>query len=159
MKSCYGRLIVYRHTQSPSRDLVDVIEAMANVYDAYVYQPLLSSSDMAKPDSGIEPHLHSLYDAIMSLLMKHQEWCRSTKQLIKNHMRPALESISSNEVTMQKKIDDEAARKGAAEILENTINPGCLPVSAEVLRVLREKRSTQLLQIRAKRKFTRVYTV
>lgn len=134
-----------------------MIEALANLYDAYVYQPTLEN--VSNTSDGIELQLHGLYDAIMTLLMKHQQWCRSTKALIRNCLRPTLETIVSTPAAMQSLNDHEAARKVADEVLEDSANPGYLPVSAEALKALREKRSTQLLQIRAKRRFARVHTV
>ena len=134
-----------------------MIEALATLYDAYVYQPTLE--DVSNTNVDIEPQLHSLYDAIMTLLMKHQQWHRSTKELIRNCLRPSLETFVSTPAAMQSLNDHEAARKVANEVLEDSANPGYLPVSAEALKVLREKRSIQLLQIRAKRRFARVHTV
>ena len=136
-----------------------MIESLACLWDAYVYQPALVDQRVPSMDNEVELQLHGLYDAIMSLLMKQQEWCRSTKALIKNHLRPALERILSTPAAVHSMNDDEATRKAANEVLADPGNPGYLPISAEVLKVLREKRSTQLLQIRAKRKFTRVHTV
>jgi hypothetical protein len=136
-----------------------VIESLACLWDAYIYQPALVDQGVPSMDNEVELQLHGLYDAIMSLLMKHQEWCRSTRALIKNHLRPALEKIMSTPAAMQSMNDDEVTRQAANEILTDPGNPGYLPVSAEGLKVLREKRSTQLLQIKAKRKFARVYTV
>jgi hypothetical protein len=148
--------MTFRHTKPPSRDLVRVMESLAYVWDAYVYQPTLVNPCA---DSEVELQLHALYDAIMSLLMKHQEWCRATELMAKNHLRPTLQRILSTAAAVQSMDDCEAARKAVNDVLDDPENPGYLPVSAEVLQVLREKRSTQLLQIRAKRKYARVYTV
>lgn len=134
-----------------------MIDALASVFDAYIYQPALE--DVSLTNSDIELQLHGLYDAVMSLLLKHQHWCRSAKALINNCLRPTLETIVSTPAAMQSLYDHEAMRKVADEVLEDSANPGYLPVSVEALKVLRQKRNTQLLQIRAKSKFARVHTV
>ena len=139
--------------------MVDVIEAFATVYDAYVYQPTLVSRRMLSTEYDVEIQLHGLYDGIMSLLMKTQEWCRSMKALNQNHMKPALGSILSTPGAMHGIIENEEAVAAAVAVLEDPANPGYQPVSAEVLLVLKEKRSAHLLQIRAKKKFARVHTV
>lgn len=133
-----------------------MVELLAYLYDAYVYQPALVDSTA---DNEVETQLHALYDAIMSLLFKHQQWCRSTELMIKDHLRPVLQRILSTPAALHSINDDESARKAANEVLDDPANPGYLLVSAEGLKVLREKRSTHLLQIRAKRKFARVHTV
>jgi hypothetical protein len=136
-----------------------VIEALANVYDAHVYQPALFGARMLDTENELEQQLHGVYDALMSLLAKHQEWCRSARALNKNYMKPALESILSAPAAMQSIIDHTTAMKVVDAILDDSANPGYLQVTAEILRVLREKRSTQLLPVRAKRNFARVHTV
>lgn len=74
-------------------------------------------------------------------------------------MRPALESILSTPAAMQNMLDNEVAKEVISGVLNNPANPGYLPVSGEVWKVLKEKRNTQLLEIRAKRNFARVHTV
>lgn len=133
-----------------------MVESLAYLWDAYVYQPALVNPTT---DNETELQLHAVYDAIMSLLMKHQELRRATELMMKNHLRPALRTILSTPAALQSMDDCEAARKAVNDVLNDPKNPGYLPVSAEVLEVLRQKRSTQLLQIRAKRKYARVYTV
>jgi hypothetical protein len=139
--------------------MVDVIEAFATVYDAYVYQPTLVSRRMLSTEHDVEIQLHGLYDGIMSLLMKAQEWCRSMKALNQNHMKPVLGAILSTPAAMQGIIENDAAMAAAVAVLGDPANPGYQPGSAEALLVLRKKRSAHLLQIRARRKFARVHTV
>ena len=136
-----------------------MLEAFATVYDAYVYQPALVSQNMNNIDEELQLQFHGLYDAIMSLLAKHQEWCRSMRALKKIHLKPALESILESPTALQSMIEDQEATKAVDTVLLDPANPGYQPVSAEILQVLRERRSTQLLQIRAKRKFRREHTV
>lgn len=81
------------------------------------------------------------------------------KELNENHMKPALSGILSTPTVMQGLIKNDEAMAAAVAVLEDPANPGYQPVSAEALKILREKRSTQLLQIRAKRQFARVHTV
>ena len=159
MLTCFALLIERRHTKLPSQATVDVLHVLATVYDAYVYQPFLVDGSMVNTDSEAQLQLHGLYDAIMSLLTKHQQWCRSMRVLKKDHLKPALESILNTPTVVHSMIEDEAAMKAVDAVLHDPANPGYQPVSAEILRVLREKRSAQLLQTRAKRKFRREHTV
>jgi hypothetical protein len=46
-----------------------VIESLACLWDAYIYQPALVDQGVPSMDNEVELQLHGLYDAIMSLLI------------------------------------------------------------------------------------------
>ena len=155
-------LIIYRHILLPSRVEQRILDALTQLYDAYVYNPTISRlQDHNSIDPQIQTNLDTVYHWIMTLSEKYHIWYRAMANIKTKYLQRNMDQIFANTALVEEIAEEGRSREDADSINQDSDALGVTAVSEKTLAGLRVyMRKQKLLGLaRQRTRFRREHTV